>query len=53
MCKKLSELSKVENELGMNNDFTFLSIDSLLSKNGITNYAKIIEKKNEFKDIEN
>ena len=49
---KFSQLSKVEDEIEKNKDFNALSVDSLIKKNGINDYAKPISKKKEFEDID-
>ena len=44
---KFAQLSKVEDELEKNKDFNALSVDSLLNKNGINNFSKSSENKDE------
>jgi len=49
---KFAQLSKVEDDLSQQKDFDVLSVDSLLNKSGINDYAKSVSKKKEFEDID-
>jgi len=49
---KFAQLSKVEVEISQQKDFDVISVDSLLNKSGINDYAKSVSKKKEFEDID-